>query len=86
MEISSSTPPYIRVLGFNEKGQELLSEISKRNRKLEIVTSVKKFTDKKLNNNLKLMMEKDIWATDVYTLGFEYEPKANLDYTHKLII
>ena len=31
------------------------------------------------------MMEKDIWATNVYTLGFEYESKANLDYTHKLI-
>ena len=85
MEISATTTPYIRVLGFNEKGQELLSEISKHNRKLEIVSSVKKFMDKKSNNNLKLMMEKDIWATNVYTLGFEYESKANLDYTHKLI-
>ena len=86
MEISMATMPYVRVLGFNDKGQELISEISKRNRKLEIVTSVKKFMDKKSNPNLKLMMDKDIWATDVYTLGFEYESKANLDYTHKLII
>ena len=87
MELSVSTPtPYVRVLGFNDKGQELLSEISKKNRKLEIITSVKKFMDKKSNDNLKLMMNKDIWATDVYTLGFEYESKANLDYTHKLII
>jgi len=85
MEISITTSPYVRVLGFNDKGQELLSEISRRNRKLEIVTSVKKFMDKKSNPNLKLMMNKDIWATDVYTLGFEYESKANLDYTHKLI-
>ena len=86
MSISISTPtPYIRVLGFNDKGQELLSEISKHNRKLEVVTSVKKFMDKKSNENLKLMMNKDIWATDVYTLGFEYESKANWDYTHKLI-
>lgn len=85
MQISMSTSPYIRVLGFNDKGQELISEISKRNRKLEIITSVKKFMDKKSNDNLKLLMNKDIWATDVYTLGFEYESKANLDYTHKLI-
>lgn len=85
MEISVATTPYIRVLGFNNKGQELISEISKKNRKLEIITSVKKFMDKKSNNNLKLMMEKDIWAANVYTLGFEYESKANLDYTHKLI-
>lgn len=85
MEISTSTMPYIRVLGFNSKGQELLSTISKKNRKLEIITSVKKFMDKKSNNNLKFMLEKDIGATNVYTLGFEYESKANLDYTHKLI-
>ena len=76
---------YLSVLGFNDKGQDLLSEISKKNRKLEIVTSVKKFMDKKLPSNLKTIMDKDIWATDVYTLGFEYESKANLDYTHKLM-
>ena len=85
MDISISTSPYIRVLGFNDKGQELLSEISKKNKKLEVITSVKKFMDKKGNENLKLLMDKDIWATDVYTLGFDYESKANLDYTHKLI-
>jgi len=86
MEISLATTPYVRVLGFNDKGQELLSTISKKNRKLEIITSVKKFMDKKINTNLKLMMDKDIWATNVYTLGFEYESKANLDYTHNLIV
>ena len=86
MQVSMTTIPYVRVLGFNDKGQELISEISKHNKKLEIITSVKKFMDKKSNDNLKLMMEKDIWATDVYTLGFEYESRANLDYTHKLII
>ena len=85
MEMSMSTVPYIRVLGFNNKGQELISEISKRNRKLEIISSVKKFMDKKTNPNLKIMMNTDIWATNVYTLGFEYESKANLDYTHKII-
>ena len=85
MEISVNSSPYVRILGFNDKGQELLSEISKRNHKLEIITSVKKFMDKKPQPNLKLMMDKDIWATNVYTLGFEYESKANLDYTHKLI-
>lgn len=86
MDLSISTTPYVRVLGFNDKGQELISEISNRNRKIEIITSVKKFIDKKSNPNLKSMINKDIWATDVYTLGFEYESKANLDYTHKLII
>lgn len=85
IQISRSIVPYIRVLGFNDNGKLLISEISKYNKKLEIVTSVKKFMDSCTNKNLKSMMYKDIWATDVYTLGFEYDSKANLDYTHKLI-
>lgn len=32
------------------------------------------------------MLSKDIWATNVYTLGYEYGSFANLDFTHKLII
>ena len=85
IQISKNIKPYIRILGFNNKGKGILSEISKKNRKLELVSSVKKFMDKGPNKNLKLMMEKDIWATNVYTLGYEYESKANLDYTQKLI-
>lgn len=86
MQVSKNVSPYVRVLGFNSNGREILSEISKRNPKLELVTSVKKFLDNSPNKNLKLMMEKDIWASNVYTLGFEYESKANMDYTQKLII
>ena len=85
MQISKNIKPYIRVLGFNNKGKGILSEISKNNPKLELVSSVKKFMDKGPNKNLRLMMEKDIWASNVYTLGYEYESKANLDYTNKLI-
>ncbi len=85
MQMSKNITPYIRILGFNEKGKRLLSEISNRNPKLELISSVKKFMDKGPNKNLRFMMEKDIWATNVYTLGFEYESKANLDYTEKLI-
>ena len=85
MEISKKTTPYIRVLGFNERGKYLLSEISKANPRLKIVTSVKKFMDTTLNKNLKTMMEKDIFATDVFTLGYECDSCSNLDYTHKLI-
>ena len=31
------------------------------------------------------MMDKDIFATNIYTLGYEYNSKANLDYTKKVI-
>ena len=85
MQISKTTKPYIRILGFNSKGRELISEVSKHNRRLTIISSVKKFMDSNSNKNLKLMLEKDIWATNVYTLGYEYDSIGNLDYTHKLI-
>ena len=83
--ISKKAQPYVRVLGFNEKGKYLISEVAKANPKLSIITSVKKFTDKNLNRNLKSMLEKDIWATDVYTIGYEYDSWSNLDYTNKII-
>lgn len=86
MEISKKTVPYVRVLGFNKKGRYLLSEISKANPKLQIVTSVKKFIDSSPSRNLRTLIEKDIWATNVYTIGYEYDSWNNLDFTHKLVI
>ena len=86
IQLSQTISPYIRILGFNEKGKEMISEITRRNPKLNLVTSVKKFLDETSNKTLKYFMAKDIWATNVYTLGFEYDSKANLDYTQKLVI
>ena len=85
MALSKKAIPYIRVLGFNQKGKHLISEIAKANPKLEIITSVKKYMDTSNNKNSKYMLEKDIWATNVYTIGYEYDSWNNLDYTHKLI-
>ena len=85
MQLSKSTNPYVRVLGFNKDGQELLSMISKANPKLPLITSVKKFEESNKNKNLQAMLAKDIWATDVYTLGYEFDSWAGLDYTQRLI-
>ena len=35
--------------------------------------------------HVKSMLEKDILATNIYTLAYEYDSKANLDYTTKII-
>lgn len=86
MEIARKITPYTRVLGFNEKGKEMLSDICHINPKINIVTSVKKFMDNSSNKNLKEMLEKDIFASNVYTLGYAYDSWANLDYTNKLIV
>lgn len=78
--------PYARVLGFNSNGRMLLSGISKNNPKMEVITSVKKFMDKNNNKTYKRMLEIDIFATDVYTLGYKYDSMANLDYTKNMIL
>lgn len=83
---SYKVKPYIRVLGVNQKGKTLLSQISNPRSKYSVVTSVKKFMDNNNNKILRNMMEKDILASNIYTLGYEYDSKSNLDYTKKLII
>lgn len=86
MNASRKIEPYVRVLGFNAKGKNLISEISKINPKLNIVTSVKKYMDTANNKNLKEMLQKDIFATNIYTLGYEMDSWANLDYTNKIVV
>ncbi len=78
--------PYIRVLGFNDKGKDLLGGISHSNPKLEIITSVKKYLETSNNKINRNMLEKDIFATNVYTLGYDYDSISNLDYTHPMVI
>jgi len=82
---SQKTTPYLRILGMSKNGKLLLSELSK-NRKLNVITSVKQFLDKNNNKVLKSMLEKDIFATNIYTLEYKKNPDANLDFTKKMII
>ena len=86
MEISKKITPYVRVLGFNNKGKELISEMMTLNPKLNIVTSVKRYIDDIANKNLKEMLETDILATNIYTLGYYSDSYSNLDYTNKIEI
>ena len=84
METSKKITPYVRILGFNNRGKELISEMMNLNPKLNVVTSVKKYIDTVANRNLREMLETDILATNVYTLGFYSDSYANLDYTKKI--
>ena len=85
MQNSKKVNPYIRVLGMTERGEFLLSEIVKANPKLQVITSVKKFEDSCNNKYLMQMLKKDIFATNIYTLGYEFASSANLDYTKKIV-
>lgn len=85
MEFSKNTVPYVRVLGFNENGKKLVSEISRNNPGLNIITSVKRFVDSNENKKLELMLNKDVFATNVYTIGFEYDSLNNLDFKNGIV-
>ncbi len=85
MELSKNVLPYVRVLGFNENGKNLISEISKKNPNVQIITSVKRFVDNNSDINLKGLLDKDIFATNVYTLGFKNNSESNLDFKNRII-
>ena len=85
MELSKKVTPYIRVLATNKRGKFLISEILKANPKLEIVTSVKRYLHSNPNKTYQLLLDKDIWATNVYTIGYEADSWNNLDFTKKII-
>ena len=78
-------PQYIRVLGFTKNGEKVLSQIGNVSN-LPIVTSVGKFL-KNANETSRKMLEKDIMATNIYTLGYQVPKfrKTNLDYTMPVI-
>ena len=86
MDVSKRITPYVRVLGFNNKGKKLISEMMKLNPKLNVVTSVKRYMDTVANRNLKDMLQTDILATNIYTLGYYSDSYSNLDYTNKIEI
>lgn len=85
INISRRQVPYIRVLGFNKHGKKIISAIANQNPKIQIIVSVKKFMENNTDKHLHTMMSKDIFATNVYTLGYGNGSLANLDYTHKVI-
>ncbi len=82
---SKKVSPYVRVLGFNVRGKELISAIAHSNPKLDIITSPRRYLDESNNKVLKAMLEKDIFATDIYTLGYDFDSFSNLDFTTPVI-
>lgn len=70
---------------MNEKGKQLISKITIANPKLEIITSVKKFTDINKNKQLNDMLSVDIKSTDIYTMAYTKDSLAGLDYMTKIV-
>ena len=74
-------PQYARILGFSEKGKELLSQI-----KMPLVTSPAAFL-KNCTDIQREMLEADILASDIYSLAYQMpEQRLASEDFHKKII
>ncbi|MBQ3037955.1 MAG: nucleotidyltransferase [Clostridia bacterium] len=78
-ELSKSAPGYVRVLGMNSVGMDILSDIKKKS-SLQIITKPSDF--KNFNASFKL----DIKSGDIYSLCFEDNDKNMRDYYNSPII
>ncbi len=78
---TDTAPQYARVLAFNAKGQDILAEMKKTSL-LPIITKVA--DAKPLGENFELMLEKDILATDIYSILTD--KPAGLDFKISPII
>lgn len=75
--------PYIRILGFNGAGKELLP-IMKKNAKLPIIS---KYSDiKKLSGNGKKLFELECRCTDLFNLGYKNPLPCGTEQRSKIII
>ncbi len=76
---------YIRVLGFTDKGRQILSELKKRESKIPVITNLAKSLNS-LEDEIKDAITLDVSASNVYSLISGLKKPANLDYLNKPII
>ena len=80
----NDTSQYIRVLGFNKNGKELLTKMSKV-ATLPIISKPTKYVE--LDNPLaKKMFEYEIAATDLYVLGKKENRKGGQEFSQPIVI
>lgn len=76
-------PPYIRVLGFNDKGKEILSQM-KKNASLPIIS---RYADtKNADNDVKRLFELECRCTDLYNLGYRKPLPCETEKTSQIVI
>jgi len=78
-------PQYIRVLGFNPKGRELLS-VAKKRASLPIIVKTANFKNS-CNPLVRRMIEIESFSTDMYVLGFNNPilRKSGQEFTRNIV-
>lgn len=82
-DLQKAPVPYIRVLGFNKKGTQILSQ-AKTTAKLPIITKVSQSYDK-LDCIDKRILDIDILASDVFALAEKNIGRCGEDYYTEII-
>lgn len=77
-----AVPPYIRVLGFNKKGEELIRKAAKKS-KLPIITTAAEA--ELLSGFAKEIFEAECTASDIWALSLNFPLLCGNEYIHKLI-
>lgn len=83
-EYTMQNVPYIRILGFNSRGKEVLS-IMKKSAKLPIITKLSKLP-KELNIDGQKLLELEIKSTDIYNLFTDEIKPCKEEYTQGICI
>lgn len=75
--------PYIRIIGFNEKGRELLSQMKKK----AALPIISKYSDiKSLDEKGQRLFELECRCTDLYNLGFAIPKPCGLEQSSQIVI
>lgn len=75
-------PPYLRILGFNEKGKQLLSQMKKK-AALPVVTRTADI--RRLNIDCKNLFELECRCTDLYNLGYKKPLPGNTEQRFQIV-
>ena len=79
---TQTLPPYLHVLGFNQKGKELLS-IMKQTASLPIITQYNQLRD--LSPYAKILFELETTATDLYGLSTPQVQPCGKEFTQGIV-
>lgn len=75
--------PYIRILGFNDRGRELLSEMKKE----AVLPVISRYADiDKLTKNARALFELECQCTDLYNLGYKKALPCGTEQRSKVVI
>lgn len=79
----TKSPQYIHILGFNQKGKELLSQM----KKSAVLPVITKFSDiYKYNTLIQELYKQECKFTDIYNLGFKTPKPCGTEQESKIVI